>query len=209
MSEQRFFQSPQPIIIPEETPLVFLEGPVQGAPDWQTPLAHRLLDRIPNLAVASPRPLEYHLEGLTSDTSELKLEARRKQIAYEILARQHALQFGVIALWWAAQDPAIEYPKGRRYAKTTHVENGEPWGWMSANENYGFVTGFDPAFEAGPDNSKDYILLNHEFMEIPTHNSLEDFEEAIVGAVASADRRPVPASTSRLVRRALDQLRSE
>jgi hypothetical protein len=209
MSEQRFFESPQPIILPEDRPLVFLEGPVQGSPDWQTPLAHRLLDRIPNLAVASPRPIKEHEDNLTSKDAVTKELASDHQVAYEFIARQQTFKFGVTALWWAAQDLSLPYKEGRRYAKTTHVENGELWGWIAAHEEYGFVTGFDPNFKAGPDNSKDYILRNQHFLNIPVHDSLEAFEEAIVEAVANADRLPVPASTSQSVQRAWDQLRSE
>ena len=208
MSE-RFFESPQPIIIPEETPLVFLEGPVQGSPDWQTPLAHRLLERIPNLAVASPRPLKEHEKNLTSKDEYISELASDHQVAYEFIARQRSLQFGVVALWWAAQDHSLPTKPGRRYAKTSHVENGEIWGWIAAQEKYDFVVGFDPAFEAGPDNSKNYILRNHKFLDIPTEHSLEAFEEAIVDAVANAGRLPIPASTSQSVQRAWDQLRSK
>ena len=111
-------------------------------------------------------------------------------------------------MWWSAQDPSLPHKEGRVYGKTSAVETGEPWGWIAALGNHNFVVGYDPQYEAGPANSKDYILRNHYFLDIPTQNSLEEFEEAIVKAVASADRQPVPASTSQSVQRALDLLHS-
>jgi hypothetical protein len=208
MSEQRFFESPQEIIIPEETPLVFLEGPVQGSPNWQTPLAQRLLDRVPNLAVASPRALKEHEEGFHSDDESIKALTSEHQVAYEFIARQRAFRFGVVAMWWSAQDPTLPYKEGRVYGKTSAVETGEPWGWIAALGTHNFVVGYDPEYKAGPANSKDYILKNQYFLNIPTQNSLEEFEEAIVDTVANVDRLQVPASTSQSVQRALDRLHS-
>ena len=97
---KRFFESPEPIHIPDETPLVFLEGPVQGAPDWQADFAHRLLDASPDIAVASPRTIPAHQARITSP--ETNRSALDLQNTYEFTARRLAFRYGAIALWYAA-----------------------------------------------------------------------------------------------------------
>lgn len=207
-----FFESPQPISIDSDIPLVFLEGPVQGATDWQTPFAHRLLEAVPDIAVASPRVTPEHEANLTSSDVTIKTRASERQVAYEFLARRRAFQFGAIALWYAAQDSSLPYPVGRRYGKTTPIENGEIWGHMMHKPNYPFIVGFDPSFTESGENSRGYISRNHELMGIKEHDSLDDVFNATAEALAklkSEGRRPIPALTSQSIRRALDQLGSE
>jgi len=211
-SPKRFFQSPEPIILPEGTPLVFLEGPVQGAPDWQTPFAHRLLEAVPNIAVASPRVTPEHEANLKSADPAIKKLASERQVAYEFLARRLALRFGATALWYATQDMSLPYPEGRRFGKTTPIENGEIWGWMMAHPDYPFIVGFDPDMLEGGENSRGYISRNHELIGIPEYSSLDDVFNATVVAVekiTDEDSRPVPSSTSQSIQRALDRLGSE
>ena len=209
---KRFFESPEQISVPDETPLVFLEGPVQGAPDWQTPFAHRLLDAIPGIAVASPRATPEHQANLQSKDPEVKEPALDRQIAYEFLARRLAFQLGAVTLWYAAQDPTIPYPEGRVYAKTTEKEDSEVWGWMVAHPDYSFVVGYEPGFRGRSIDDKDYGNRNHSLIEIPEHHSLDDVFNATVDAVEHAKRvgsRPIPSLTSQSIRRAWDQLGSE
>ncbi len=209
---QRFFQSPEQISVADETPLVFLEGPVQGSPDWQTPFARRLLEAIPDIAVATPRALPEHEANLTSKDPEVKNAALDRQIAYEFLARRLAFQFGTVALWYAAQDPSIPYPEGRVYGKTSEKEDSEVWGWMVAHPDYPFVVGYEPGFRGRPINDKDYGNRNHSLIQITEHDSLDDVFNATIDAVEYAKRvgsRPIPSLTSLSIRRAWDQLGSE
>lgn len=207
-----FFQSPNRITIGNTIPLVFLEGPVQGADDWQTPFAHHLLDTVEDIAVASPRVTAEHEAHLKSSDPQEKTRASERQVAYEFLARRRAFQFGAIALWYAPQNPSLPYPTGRRYGKTTPIENGEVWGHLMHKPDYPFIVGYDPSFIESGENSRGYISRNHALMGIKEHESLDDVFNATVDAVVSlktAGLRPIPSLTSRSVRRALDQLGSE
>lgn len=209
---ERFFQSPQPIHIPETTPLVFLEGPVQGSPDWQTPFAHRLLDTIPDVAVASPRALPDHQANLQSDNTAVHEAALERQIDYEFLARRLAFRYGAIALWYAAQDPSLPYPEGRVYGKTSEKEDSEVWGRMFDYPEYPFVVGYEPGFRGRKPGDKDYGNRNHARLDIYEHSTLDDVFNATIEAVATARAaglRPVHPLTSRSIQQVLDQLDSE
>ena len=208
-SHERFFQSPQPIIVSDETPLVFLEGPVQGSPDWQTPFAHRLLEAVPDIAVATPRALPEHQANLQSKDPAVKHEALNTQIAYEMLARRLAFHFGAITLWYAAQDPSLPYPEGRVYGKTSEKEDSEVWGMLFAYPDYQFTVGYEPGFRGRTEDDLDYGNRNHELLEIKEHTSLDDVFNATLEQIERAKvegPRPIPSSTSRLIQRALGRL---
>ncbi len=211
-AHERFFQSPQQISITDETPLVFLEGPVQGSPDWQTPFAQRLLEDVPDIAVASPRALPEHQANLRSDDPEVKEAALDRQIAYEMLARRLAFHFGAITLWYAAQDPSLPYPEGRVYGKTSEKEDSEVWGMMFAYPDYQFTVGYEPGFRGRADGDLDYGNRNHALMEIKEYTSLDDVYNATLEQIERAKAegpRPIHPLTSQLIRRAWDQLGSE
>lgn len=211
-TSERFFQSPQPIHISEDTPLVFLEGPVQGAPDWQTPFAHRLLEAIPDIAVASPRVLPDHEARLASHDTAVSEEAGNRQVDYELVARRLAFRYGVIALWYAAQDPDLPYPAGRFYAKTSEKEDSEVWGYMVDHPDYPFIVGYEPGFRGKSAGEKDYNNRNHAALEIPEYTSLDDVFNATKTAVIYAKlrgARPTLPSTARLTQQALDRLDSK
>jgi len=208
----RFFESPAPIKLPEDTPLVFLEGPVQGAPDWQTPFAHRLLEAFPDIAVASPRALAYHQDNFASANPEVRTRTSERQVAYELLARRLAFRYGAIAMWYAAQDPTIPYPEGRAYGKTTEKEDSEVWGAMVWQPDYPFIVGVDPNYNASAANSRGYIKRNHNLIGITEYTSLDDVFNATAEAVEytlSVGPRPIPSLTAQSIQRALDQLDSE
>jgi hypothetical protein len=46
-----------PGVVPVDGPLVFLAGPIQGAPDWQAEAARWFTERAPGVSVASPHRL--------------------------------------------------------------------------------------------------------------------------------------------------------
>lgn len=209
---KRFFQSPEQISVDKETPLVFLEGPVQGAPDWQTPFARKLLDAVPGIAVATPRALPDHQANLRSNDLEIHRLALDRQIDYEFLARRLSFHYGVIALWYAAQDPSIPYPAGRLYAKTSEKEDSEVWGYMVDHPDYPFVVGYEPGFRGKPADDLDYNNRNHRVLDIPEHNSLDDVFNATIQAIELAKKqgsKPIHPLTSQSIQRAWDRLGSE
>lgn len=207
-----FFESPRPIVVDDQTPLVFLEGPVQGAADWQTPFAERLLETVPGIAVASPRALPDHQAGFTALDEATRTATSERQVAYEFLARRLAFHFGTIALWYAAKDPTQAYPENRPYAKTTEKEDSEIWGWMAAHPDYPVVLGADPAYTAGSHNSMGYIRRNHTLIGIKEHASLDALFDATIEAVETSKAvgpRPIHPLTFQSMQQALDRLGSE
>ena len=185
---------------------------MQGSPDWQTPFAARLLEVVPDIAVATPRALPDHQAQLQSKDKTIKEAALDRQIAYELLARRLAFKYGAIALWYAAQDPALDYPAGRVYGKTSEKEDSEVWGWMVAQPDYPFVVGYEPGFRGRSANEKDYGNRNHSLIGITEYTSLDDVFNATIEAAAQAKAvgpRPILSLTSQSIQRALDQLDSE
>jgi hypothetical protein len=119
--------------IPNESSLVFLAGPIQGSPDWQTPTAEELLHHLPNTHVASPRRIAESHDEFNYD----------EQVLWELNHLRRANKLGVVAFWFAAQDFTLPYEKGRSYAKTTRNEVNRAYGWYD-NKPFPLVIGFDP-----------------------------------------------------------------
>lgn len=169
---ERFYTSPN--YIPEEIdhdiPIVFLAGPVQGAPDWQARFAQTILNKRSDIIVASPRP---HY------TIDADFDAD-KQIAWEIAHRARARKFGVTAIWFAAQDPTIPYPEGRPYAQTTRIELGETVGWLRAHRNLAFTVGFDPNYTHSGGGSESYIRKLLAYYQRNVHDSEDELIQSIL-----------------------------
>jgi hypothetical protein len=95
-------------------PLIFLAGPIQGAPNWHGE-AIAFLEGVSGLQIASPR----RLETGGKDFSE---EVYREQIAWEHFHLKRAGENGV-TLFWLARETAHQCD--RAYAQTTRFELGE------------------------------------------------------------------------------------
>jgi hypothetical protein len=112
-------------------PLVFLAGPIQGAPDWQAEAIRWLQTQAPDLAVASPRR-EY-------PPGAFEYAA---QVAWETHYLRRASQRGLILFWLARE--AVSVP-GRSYGQTTRFELAE---WKVRHERDGvrLVVGIEEGF---------------------------------------------------------------
>jgi hypothetical protein len=90
MTERLIVQPPEIIDTPDD--IIFLAGPIQGAPDWQTKAAHIIHDIDKSVVVASPRkdyaPGEFVYE---------------KQVDWETHFLRRAGRTGVVAFWLATQ----------------------------------------------------------------------------------------------------------
>ena len=84
---ERLYTPPYYPDIHDNKPSVFLAGPVQGAPDWQMPLARQLLDTRGDIVVMSPR--RTHDDQARFDAEEQKL--------WEFTTRDYTRQLGVTA----------------------------------------------------------------------------------------------------------------
>lgn len=111
MTERIFLQPPE--ITETSAPVIFLAGPVQGAPDWQPEAANIIHDLDSKLIVASPRR-DYEAAGIPFQYE--------KQVDWETHFLRTAGRAGVIAFWLATQ---VEETPGRAYAQTTRIELGE------------------------------------------------------------------------------------
>lgn len=112
MAEGLLIQPPE--IVEMDGPVIFIAGPIQGAPNWHTEAASMIHSQDSSIVVASPRR-DYPKGTFVYE----------KQVDWETHYLRRAAQLGVIAFWLAAQ--AYDTP-GRAYAQTSRVEIGE---WMA------------------------------------------------------------------------------
>lgn len=100
-----------PSIAPVDGPVVFLAGPIQGAPDWHAQAIAWFAEHAPALALASPRraylPGEFDYVG---------------QVDWETHHLRHAAHHGVILFWLARETASVP---GRAYAQTSRFELAE------------------------------------------------------------------------------------
>lgn len=120
-----------PDIIETDGAIIFLAGPIQGAPDWQSDAARMIHEIDPTVIVASPR--KDYLEGTF---------VYEKQVDWETHYLRKAGKEGVILFWLAGQ--TVQTP-GRSYAQTTRFELAE---WKMRHERDGakLVIGIDDGF---------------------------------------------------------------
>lgn len=129
MSERLLLQPPE--IVQVDRPLIFLAGPIQGAPDWQSEAANRIHDLDAAIAVASPR--RNYPEGTF---------VYERQVDWETHFLRLAGKIGVIGFWLAAQ---IKETPGRAYAQTTRFELAE-WKMRHEYEGAKITIGIEEGF---------------------------------------------------------------
>jgi len=121
-----------PDIFEFDAPVIFLAGPIQGAPDWQseaTKIIHSIND---DILVASPRK--------NYEPGEFVYE---KQVDWETYFLKRAADFVAILFWLAVQ--AEETP-GRSYAETTRFELGEWKARLETGSLNNLVVGIEEGF---------------------------------------------------------------
>jgi hypothetical protein len=95
-------------------PLIFLAGPIQGAPDWQSE-AIGILGINPYVNLASPR-------RATEKKGDFSPEDYSIQVEWEHFYLNQAAKNGVTLFWLPKP---IEEIVGRAYAQTSRLELGE------------------------------------------------------------------------------------
>lgn len=167
MSERRFIQPPE--IVETEGPVIFLAGPIQGGPDWQTTAAGFIHDIDPEITVASPR----------KDYPEGSFVYER-QVDWETHFLRTAGKAGVIAFWLAAQ---VEETPGRAYAQTTRFELAE---WKMRHEYEG--TKLTIGIEEGFGNAR-YIRrrFSQDTPDVKIVDSLEELSRNAVELARSSE----------------------
>lgn len=139
MTERLLLQPPE--IVNTDGPVIFLAGPIQGAPDWQSEAASTIHDIDPSIIVASPR--RDYPEGTF---------VYEKQVDWETHFLRAAGRIGVVGFWLAAQKS--ETP-GRAYAQTSRFELAE---WKTRHEYEG--TKLTVGIEEGFGNAR---YIRHRF----------------------------------------------
>lgn len=166
----RLFQPPKYLPHSDERSTVFLAGPIQGAPNWQTEAATNLLSTCNELVVASPRRSAV---GPNFDYDE--------QVAWEKHHLRRAAQLGSIGFWFAAQDHSLPYEEGRSYAQTSRIEIGRIFGWTDYNPGLSghVVVGFDNQYTANGGGSQRYIERMSDEKEIVITRTLDEFTDSL------------------------------
>ena len=120
-----------PEIIEIDEPVIFLAGPIQGAPDWQTLATNTIHDVDASIVVTSPS--KNYSEGTF---------VYEKQVDWETYFLRQAGRIGVIGFWLAAQ---VESTPQRAYAQTTRFELAE-WKMRHQYEGAKLAIGIEKGF---------------------------------------------------------------
>lgn len=139
-------------IVDVKGPVIFLAGPIQGAPEWQEEAMNYLKKLDDKLIIASPRR--------TYAKGEYVFE---KQVDWESYYLKKSSKKGVILFWLAKE---VEHKCDRAYAQTTRFELAE---WKDRTKK--IVIGIEDGFPGAK-----YIIrrLNQDCPKIKIRNNLED-----------------------------------
>jgi len=170
---ERLLTPPKWTGVDESLPVVFVAGPIQGAPDFQTPLARSLIRKHPDLFVASPRRLVID-EKFNYD----------EQVFWEQANLGRAAFNGVSVFWLAAQDHSLPYEVNRSYAQTTRFEFGQVIGRKTENPSIRIQLGIDPEYSAKGGGSERYFRYLAKQTGLLVHSSLDELEGAILEDLA-------------------------
>jgi hypothetical protein len=153
------------MMTPINGPLVFLAGPIQGAPHWQEDAIRWFTENAPAVSVASPRRLDR--------SRDFDYTA---QVDWETHHLRRAATHGVILFWLARE---VESTPGRAYVQTTRFELAE---WKVRHERDGarLVIGIEEGFSGAR-------YIRHRFgQDCPSVPILASLSEACAQAVALA-----------------------
>ena len=158
-----FFMTGKLILPPNyekiEKDLIFLFGPIQGAPDWQSKSVEYLHGKAPEVNIANPRR-----EYLPGDFSY------DKQVMWERYYAKVAMSRGVSMFWLPNE---IEHNPERAYAQTTRVE----FGWITGMKeiykkiNIKMAVGIEKGF-----SGEKYFryVLEKEHPDVRVYDNLEE-----------------------------------
>ena len=153
MSERNVYVPPEHVS--SEQKVIFLAGPIQGAPNWQSNAINILTTLKSNICIASPRREKF--EGVNYD----------EQVDWETENLRNAGKNGVIRFWFAREGEQIQ---GRSYAQTTRAELFE---WKVRHERDGakIVIGIEEGFSGAK-----YIRrrFGQDCPDVPILDSLEE-----------------------------------
>lgn len=154
-----------------ELPLIFLAGPIRGAPNWQKSATEILFSRNLNLTIASPRKIEdSHYLFLTSEkTFERKRAWERHYL--DIASKKGSI------LFWLPGEEFHECEKS--YGAMTRLELGEWIAHYTHDHSVRFCVGSDGNFSK-------LGVIRYELKEDTNKKIANSLEETCNEAIAIA-----------------------
>ena len=153
MAERKVYVPPE--AVSDDQNIVFLAGPIQGAPDWQAEAISVFTSLKPDITIASPRRETF--EGVSYD----------EQVDWETDNLRRAGRSGVIMFWLAKEQ---EHLPDRAYAQTSRAELFE---WKIRHERDGskIVIGVQEGFSGAKYIRKRF---GQDCPDVPVLSSLEE-----------------------------------
>jgi len=125
-------------------PLIFLAGPIQGAPSWHDEAISILHEIDESICIASPcrRKVRIDEASIPGASKEFTSEMYNEQVDWETHYLNRAAKDGVVLFWLAKETKHI---CTRAYAQTSRFELGE-WKERSRWTNAKLVVGIQKGF---------------------------------------------------------------
>lgn len=171
--QERLMTPPRWTGVDESLRVAFLLGPIQGAPDFQTSLARRIIEKTEDVFVASPRRLEID-ENFDYD----------EQVDWEQNNLARAAFNGVTLAWFAARDFKIPYDDKRPFGKTSFGEINQVFIRKAERPSVRVHLGIHPEYTASGGISERYIRTMARRAGVPVHDSLTAVEAAVLDDLA-------------------------
>lgn len=153
--------------------VIFLAGPIQGAPDWQEEFIKKIEKELSNfksnknVIITSPRRLEKKDDTFVYD----------EQVDWESYYLDKASKQGIIVFWLPKEKEKID---GRSYAQTTRFELGEWWSKGQNIKDFKIVIGSQKEFDGMKYITKKF---KDEYPDVKIHTNIEDMINDITGKI--------------------------
>lgn len=123
------------------SPLIFLAGPIRGAPNWQNEAIDILSSQNTNLIIASPRKEienEFTKHVLSGDETYFSRQRAWERHYLDIASRKGAI------LFWLPEE--VEHNCAKAYGATTRLELGQLMTMYKHDKSIRFCIGSDGRF---------------------------------------------------------------
>jgi hypothetical protein len=150
---------------------IFLAGPIQGAPDWQSSAVEVISD-------VYDGHQELHLFNPRRDVSPATFDSKMyaEQVKWEQDHLAMAARIGGQLFWFEPQDHALPYPEGREYAKMTKKELVMALGAVIFGRPVKFSIGIHPDFG----ELERYYRTTLDRLGVPIYSTLPNTCKSII-----------------------------
>jgi len=152
-----------------ESPLIFLGGPIKGAPYWHNEAIQIIQRNANEINVASPsrRVDKKYLDANPTHFKHSSNQEEWEQVDWESFYLNQASKNGTILFWLPLEE---QHYCDRAYAQTSRIEIGE-WKTKHLENGCNLVIGFQPDF-----SGEQYLRyrLAKECPNIPICSTLEE-----------------------------------